>query len=541
MIGSNRRKAETKMVDVKKAELLKTDRSQQENRHRMKRYDLRSYLDELDNRGDLRRIKEPVDPRLEVGAIARHACESYGEAVLFENIKGYPDFRMLGAFESYSSDPGCRWAKIAITLGLKPATHPLEIVEKLADSRDVKSIDPVIVESGPCQEQVLLGEDAVLSVLPVPLLHSGDGGPYLNTIGAFAMQTADKSWTNWAVARGMMVDDRHFFGATFSEQHLGMIRSTWGKDQPIPIALFLGAEPAVVFAAGGPLARYGHNESSYVGGYFDKPLELVRCKTVPLEVPANAEIVIEGRMVPAASQLEGPMGEYHGYIEGGPISNPKLFALYEVTAITYRTNAIFPVVSAGKPVDEDHTISGPSIAAALLDILRREGVPAASAWMIPESAIQILAITLADGWENELKGASVDSYLMRIAEIIKKGPESTHIGHWVMRIIVTNNDVDITNPRDLWWAYATRCRPGDGSQLLEDVLIMPLLPMINTPEERKSGRGRIEILNCLMPPINEDSEVKPATFADDTPKEMQSRLLSIYNSGIIRHEQKPSQ
>jgi len=212
----------------------------------MKRYDLRSYLEELDNRGDLRRIKEPVDPRLEVGALARHACESYGEAVLFEAIKGYPSFRMLGAFESYSSDPDYRMAKIAMSLGLEPTTHPLEIVEKLAASRSVTPVAPVIVESGPCQENVLLGEKAVLSALPVPLLHSGDGGPYLNTIGAFVMQTADKSWTNWAVARGMMVDDRHFLGATFSEQHLGMVRSTWGEDQRIPIALFLGARPSVV-------------------------------------------------------------------------------------------------------------------------------------------------------------------------------------------------------------------------------------------------------------------------------------------------------
>ncbi|MBV9597672.1 MAG: UbiD family decarboxylase [Chloroflexi bacterium] len=504
----------------------------------MKRYDLRSYLEVLDERGDLRRIKEPVDPRLEVGALARHACECNGEAILFENIKGFPNFRMVGAFESYSSGPDYRMAKVAIALGLEPRTHPLEIVEKLAASRSAKPIDPVIVDSGPCQENVLLGEKAILSTLPVPLLHSGDGGPYLNTVGAFVMRTADKSWSNWAVARGMMVDERHFFGATFSEQHLGMVRATWAEDQRIPIALFLGAEPSVVVAAGAPLARHGQDESAYIGGYFGKPLELVRCKTVPLEVPANAEIVIEGRMVPDAAPPEGPMGEYHGYIEGGPISNSKLFALYEVTAITFRNDPIFPIVSAGKPVDEDHAITGPGLAAACLDILRREGVPVASAWMVPESAIQILAITLAEGWEKELKGASVDSYLMHIAEVLKNGPEHTHVGHWIMRILVTNDDVDITNPRDLWWAYATRCRPGDGSQLLEDVLIMPLLPMINTPQERKTGRGRIEILNCLMTSAMHD--IKPATFADDTPAEMQSRLLSIYNSGIVRQEQKVS-
>ena len=470
--------------------------------------DLRAFLADLDDRGDLRTLSDPVEPRFELGAIARLACETYGPAVLFDSLVGHPEFRATAAFQSYSSDADHPMSRIARSFGLPADSKGYQIVDHLSRIDAADSVPPTLVKDAPVQEHIVRDRDGLLDYLPVPHLHPGDGGPYVNTIGFFVMESPDRDWVNWSVARAMKLDGNRFVGMTANNQHIGMLREKWDAIRDtIPFALVLGADPVTTFIAGSPVAKFGESEVGVIGGLLGQALEVVECVTSPLRVPAHAEIVIEGYLDLTESANEGPMAEYHGYIDrltntqGAPT-----FGVYHVTAVTHRTNAIYPSVAAGKPVDEDHTLTGPGIAAVCLRAYRAAGLPVAKAWMVHESANHLLALTLTDDWATK----HPDSAEL-FEQIVHTTKGLTHEAYWVQRILVTNDDIDPTSTSDLWWAYATRSRPGDGSTVFEGVPIMPLSPMVNTVEERLKGIGRIELLNCLIPP--EVDEMSPTSAA----------------------------
>src|SRR5580765_5695079 len=158
---------------------------------------LRAYLDQLRDLGDLREIGAAVDTELEIGAIIRRAVERNDPAPLFTSIRGHAEgFRVLGSPGALSSVPGAPWARAALSLGLDAYVHPREIVEALLAARYVEPIEPIEVDDAPCQENVLLGADADLDRFPVPLIHDGDGGRYINTWGVLVVRTPVGSWTN---------------------------------------------------------------------------------------------------------------------------------------------------------------------------------------------------------------------------------------------------------------------------------------------------------------------------------------------------------
>lgn len=476
--------------------------------------DLRSYLDDLASHDDLVTITDPVDPQFELGAVARLACETHGPAALFETLVGYPDFRATAAFLSYASDRNTPMARVARSLGLPADTKGDEVVDHLARARDTPAIEPVLVTDAPVHQNVVTDRGGLLDYLPVPHLHPGDGGPYVNTIGFFVLESPKRDWVNWAVARAMKVDGDRLVGMTAKMQHLGMLRDEWGTaGNRIPFALVLGADPVTTLLTGTPVAKYGQSEGGVIGALLGKPLEVVECVTSSLRVPAHAEIVIEGYLDLDASVNEGPMAEYHGYIDklvntdGAP-----MFTVYHVTAVTHRDNAIYPSTCAGKPVDEDHTITGPGVAAVSLNELRAAGLPVEKAWSVPETASHVLALTLSDDWSQRFPDTKV--LLQQIGDVVKR---DTHAAFWVQRILVTNNDIDPTSPSDLWWAYATRCRPGDDSIIMDGVPIMALSPIVNTPAEREAAVGRCEILDCLIPPVTGDASPTSAALAQSFP------------------------
>ena len=223
----------------------------------------------------------------------------------------------------------------------------------------------------------MLGDAVDLLRLPVPVLHDGDGGRYINTYGVFVVQTPDKTWTNWSIARAMLLDKNRMAGIIAPNQHIGMVRQTWTDiGKPMPFALVLGAEPFIPFVGGMPLPAYV-DEADFVGAYFGEPVDVVKCETIDLYVPATAEIVIEGTLSLAETDAEGPMGEYAGYLWTGQ-SSPK--PVYHVSAMTFRNDPILPISVAGEPVEENHTAWGIPNAAEIVYTLRKAGLPIATAW-----------------------------------------------------------------------------------------------------------------------------------------------------------------
>ena len=191
------------------------------------------------------------------------------------------------------------------------------MVEALSAAHDKPPMPPRRVPTGPCKENKLLGKDVDLWRLPTPLIHDGDGGRYL-TPGArswcerpTAIGPTGRSAGSWSSAKYDVPD------WSLPQQHLGIISPQWqALNRPMPFALALGTEPAIPFVSGMPLDE-NVDEADFIGGYFGEPMDVVDCETVDLQVPATSEIVIEGAISATETAVEGPMGEYTGYLSPG--------------------------------------------------------------------------------------------------------------------------------------------------------------------------------------------------------------------------------
>jgi 4-hydroxy-3-polyprenylbenzoate decarboxylase len=394
----------------------------------------------------------------------------------------------------------------------------MEIVDALVRARYAEPIPPRIVSTGPCKEVVATGDDVDLRRLPAPLLHGNDGGRYINTYGMVIARTPDGSWTNWSVARVQLLDERRMTGLVVPTQHLGVIHSMWRKlGQDMPFAVAMGVEPAIPFAAGMPLPE-GVSEGDFIGAYLGEPVDVVRCETVDLEVPATSEIVIEGTLSVTETAPEGPMGEYAGFTYPGE-STPK--PVYNVTAVTHRTDPILPVVVAGYPVEEDHTAWGIPNSAEVVYQLRTHGVPVTSAFTPLEAGCQLLAITVPADWQEHIPEGTPAALMDKIADVLW----TQHTAYALPKVIVTEDDIDPSNTRQVVWAFAAKNSPSEGVRLYEDRDMVPLAVFI-PPKDRRRFKATKVIYNCLMRE-DYDPHALPlrSTFKTDWPQEMQEQVL----------------
>lgn len=314
--------------------------------------DFRDFVEVLRKDGDIADIRQEVDPDLEVGAIVRRVSETNAKAPLFHNVKGARDglWKIFGNAASLRNDDKFRYGRIARSLGLPPDSSWKDILTKMGLATHRDPLPPNILSTGPCKQNKIFGDDVDLTSLPVPLLHQGDGGKYLQTWGVHILETPDKSWTNWSIFRGMVHDKRRLTCLVIPGQHNSMIRDQWlkqGKDE-VPWALALGAPPAASIAASIPLPP-GVSEGEYVSALAGKPLDMVKCELSDLLVPANSEIIIEGTFSLKDKALEGPFEDYIGMHFEGEAGNQPLFT---VNAITHRDDAILPVSVPGRLTDE---------------------------------------------------------------------------------------------------------------------------------------------------------------------------------------------
>lgn len=475
--------------------------------------DLRHYIEALRGLGEIHEIDAPVALDLELGAIIRRCGETGSPAPLFNAFSDHPaGFRILGAPASTSAQPGMELARVAVSLELPPTASGLDITEAIAASLDKPAIDPVIVDDAPVFENVVTGEEVDLNILPVPLLHYGDGGRYLNTFGCIVARTPDGSWTNWSIARMMLVDGKRLTGIVALEQHVGMIAKMWADiGKPMPFALALGVEPSIPFICGMPLPAHV-TEAGRLGALMGRAIRTVRCKTVDLEAPASAEILIEGHLHLDELVEEGPMGEFAGYV---PMDPKMRRPTYRISAISHRDNAILPVVAAGEPVEENHTAWGIPTSAQILYDLRKAGIPATAAWIPLQTALHWLVVTVPRDWRRKSGLDETQALCRRIGEVMF----STKAGALIPKVIVVNDDVDPTNLKELVWAFATRCHPFIGHANFEHIAAAPLLAYLREGEKIAANTGKV-VYNCLPP--DEWGEALPirASFRHGYPAEI---------------------
>src|SRR5438105_3013400 len=314
--------------------------------------DLRSWIALLEREGELVRIAAEVDPHLEVTEIVDRTVKAAGPALMFENPKGssHPlvvnqfgtERRMCLALDAPSLDDVGR--KLEDVLEMQP---PQGLVEKVRGLRKLKSIAdslPETVRSGRSQEIVLTGDDVDLDLLPIQTCWPEDAAPFI-TLPAVITRDPHTGTRNVGMYRLQKLDRRST--AMHWQIHKDGRLDYLATDGRLEVAVALGLDPVTTYAASAPLPK--HVDEFMLAGFLrGEPVELVKGKTIDLEVPTNAEIVLEGYVEQGDVTTEGPFGDHTGYY-----SPPEPFPVFHITAMTMRRDAIYPSIVVGKPPAED--------------------------------------------------------------------------------------------------------------------------------------------------------------------------------------------
>jgi 4-hydroxy-3-polyprenylbenzoate decarboxylase len=314
--------------------------------------DLREWIALLEREGELVRVAAEVDPELEITEIVDRVVKAGGPALLFEHPKGaqHPllinqfgtERRMCLAFAVDSLDEIAH--KLSDVLEMQPPQGLLEKVRGLQKLKSIADSRPRTVKRGPVHDVVLQGDDVDLSVLPIQRCWPEDPAPFI-TLPAVITRDPRDGTRNVGMYRMQVIDDR----TTFMHWQIHKDgRADWlATDGRIPVAVALGLDPVTAYSASAPLPK--HLDEFMMAGFLrGDPVELVQGVTVDLEVPAHAEIVLEGYIEKDELGEEGPFGDHTGYYTAA-----EPFPVFHITAMTMRRDAIYPSIVVGKPPQED--------------------------------------------------------------------------------------------------------------------------------------------------------------------------------------------
>jgi len=436
--------------------------------------DLRGWIEALRAQGELQEIDAEVDWNIELGTIMRLAQgPGTGKALLFNNIKDYnkPTSRCRRIFGSGLNN----YRRIAMMLGLPPDSHPRDLVN-IGRTILTGAIAPKIVATGPVKENIVTGKDIDLYQLPAPYWNRLDGGRYLLTYGGCVTKDPANGVMNVGIYRGMVAERDRIPILMWRAQHIGHHFTAWqgGGKAEMPIAVAIGWEPSLGFCAGSPVPR-GVCEYDVMGAIRGAPVELVKCESVDLYVPATAEIVIEGYLGldPKTYVMEGPFAEVTGYVGGERSPKPTI----RVTCITHRNDPILRGTIEGSlpaSYSENAVCSSIMRAATAWNVLERAGVPGITdVWCPPVQAGMNLLIRLKQSYRGQAKQAANAIW----------GSSAGHVRY--KHITVVDDDIDIHDYAAVDWAVAYRVNAGE-----DDVVIMPAtFGMGIDPSTRKRDRN----------------------------------------------------
>ena len=389
--------------------------------------DLRAFLEVLERHGKLVRLTRPVHPHTELGALVIEA-ERRGRAVLFETVQGSP----MRVAANVAGDR----AMLSLALGVEPRAAVPTFLE-----RSRRRIPPVTVTGAPVQEVVLTGDQVDVRGLPLVVLSEHDAAPY-STAGLVIAKDPDTGVRNVSFNR-MMLRNRAEFGIRMmAPQHLGQIYDrAAARGRGLPVAVAIGNHPLELIAGATTIA-YGDDELALAGALRGEPLEIARGVTVDVEVPARAEIVLEGEILQGVLEPEGPFGDFmQFYIPVTPNH------VMRVSAVTHRRDAIFQTMHAGQA--EDTALLALSREAQLYEAIAAAGTDVREVSLNPTILGGAVAIRKRfEGEPKQVMAAAFGRY------------------RWLKVCVVVDEDVDVFDPGDVWWAIATRARLGSAAGLL---------------------------------------------------------------------------
>lgn len=462
--------------------------------------DLRTYIDALEKTGDLVRIKEEVDWDLEAGAILRLSAERGEPAPFFENIKDYSGFRIVGRVP-YGS------RRTAIALGLDPKS-PWRKIQDEIEKRLAHPIKPVIVKSAPCKENVITGKDVDIYHLPAPMLADGDGGRYIGTLCIEIIKDPDSDWINWGTYRMMVHNERHI-GVYFHRQNQGGVLfydKFEAQGKPMPMAVVIGGDPLHHIAAAMPYG-VGESEVDYAGALKQEPVELVMAETVNIPVPANAEIILEGEVLPGVRLPEAPFMEWTRHQTTFTAS-----PVFRLKAITHRNNPILTLGLGALTGDEGPLVATQREMRARKFLLERG---------IPVTELHCPEAMGGACWVVSVKRTEEANIASRVEHCLKALQSGFPL--WT---IVVEEDVDVYNLTEVLHALTMRCHPGRGITISHRETVNRLLPCL-TLEEKAQLKGATVLFDCTWPREWAKESIPPrGTFREAYPEYIEKRVLS---------------
>ena len=421
---------------------------------------LRDFISRLEACGRLSRVAAPVSPFLEMTEIQTRLLAEAGPAVLFENVvrRSREPYGMPVVVNLFGSVERVAWGmdrepqqlrEIGETLAFLKQPEPpggwREALDMLPLLKTVMAMRPRTVGSAPCQEIILEGADIDLGKLPIQTCWPGEPGPLVTwplvvtkgpgtrredgfNLGIYRMQVTGRDTTlmRWLKHRG---------GA----QHHARWKSE--RTEPLPAAAVIGADPATIIAAVTPVPDT-LSEYQFAGLLRGRKLELVKCRTVPLLVPAQAEIVLEGHVLLDEFGEEGPYGDHTGYFNA-----VEPFPVFRLSAITMRQNPIYLSTFTGRPPDEP-SILGEALNEVFIPLLQQQFPEIVDFWLPPEGcSYRIAVVAIRKSYPGQAKRImmGVWSFLRQFL--------------YTKFVIVVDEDIDARDWKDVMWAIATRMDP----------------------------------------------------------------------------------
>lgn len=383
---------------------------------------LRQWLAELDNQGILKHISKKVDLNFELAALGKKADGKY--TLMFDNAgdSSIPVITgIAGTRELFAKAMGVPSSKVA---------------EHFAEAQ-ANPVTCINVDNSRAPVKECITHKVNLNKLPIPVHHEKDSGPYI-TAGILVAKDPVTGARNVSIHR-LQVLGPNRLGILMLPRHLfHFFKTAENAGRPLDVAIAIGLDPLVMLASQA-LAPLGFDEFSIVGALYGKALELVKCETVDIEVPAHSEIVLEGKLLPGVREIEGPFGEYPKYY--GPAS-PK--PVIELTAMTSRRDPIYHTIV---PATMEHLLLGAiPREGGLLQLVRNAVPTVCGVHLTPGGTCRYHAVISIDKQnEGEAKNA--------IFAALGSSQEMKHV-------VVVDKDVNIFDPVDVEWAVATRCQAG---------------------------------------------------------------------------------
>lgn len=432
----------------------------------MKYKDLRDFIAQLEKQGELKRITVEVDPYLEMTEICDRVLKQGGPALLFEtplnskipvlcNLFGTPKRVAMGMGANDVSELRGIGELLAYLKEPEPPKGMKDAFEKIPVFKQVLNMAPKLVASPPCQETILEGDEVDLSHYPIQTCWPGDAAPLI-TWPLVITKGPNKTRQNLGIYRQQVIAKNKVIMRWLAHRGGALDFREWQQaypDKPFPIAVALGADPATILAAVTPVPDT-LSEYAFAGLLRGSKTEVAQCLSNDLQVPASAEIVLEGFIYPGEIAKEGPFGDHTGYY-----NEVDEFPVFTIERITQRKNPIYHSTYTGRPPDEP-AILGVALNEVFVPILQKQFPEIVDFYLPPEGcSYRMAVISMKKQYAGHAKRVMLGtwSYLRQFM--------------YTKFVIVVDEDIDVRNWEDVIWAITTRMDPARDLTVLENTPI----------------------------------------------------------------------